>query len=173
MRDGVSAIQLGSEFDAFLFAPIDSEENGLMLSVVSALARLDIDPWREVAELTRMTKRAASQRLASLIAAVPDVSATRCLPTTIANRLIELLPRGDTSGSGPILGMKPTQSHSGGARLLAINVILMVGILCAQWAFASFMPPTHTEAVQVPNTGTTQPTATPTPQQSRGAQTIG
>jgi len=34
-----------SEFDDFLFAPIGDEKNGMLLSVISALARLDLDPW--------------------------------------------------------------------------------------------------------------------------------
>ncbi len=31
--------RLGSEFDDFLFAPVAEEKNGMLLSVVSALAR--------------------------------------------------------------------------------------------------------------------------------------
>ncbi len=42
---------LGSEFDNFLFAPIGVDKNGMVLSVVSALARLDVDPWEEAEEL--------------------------------------------------------------------------------------------------------------------------
>ena len=171
MRDGVTGMQLGSEFDAFLFASIDSEETGLMLSVASALARLDIDPWREAAELTRLTKSAANQRLAALIAALPNASATQSLPATIANRLTDLLPRGDSVGKGTILGAAVPLKEPDIVRVLAINVILMVGILCAQWAFSSLMPPVSADAVQVPTTGTTQPM--PTAPQGRGAQTIG
>jgi hypothetical protein len=41
----------GSDFDAFLFAPVGEERNGMLLSVLSALARLDVDPWQEAARL--------------------------------------------------------------------------------------------------------------------------
>lgn len=41
-----------SEFNAFVFAPIGEERNGMLLSVMSALARRDIDPWQEAARLT-------------------------------------------------------------------------------------------------------------------------
>ena len=44
---------LGSEFDDFLFAPIGDDRNDMPLSVLSALARLDVDPWEEAAELAR------------------------------------------------------------------------------------------------------------------------
>ena len=35
---------LGSGFDAFLFAVIGEDRNGMALSVVSMLARMDLDP---------------------------------------------------------------------------------------------------------------------------------
>jgi hypothetical protein len=60
-----------TEFDAFLFAPIGEKKNGMLLSV-SALARLDRDPWREAAELARMPNETAKQRLTSLIEALPN-----------------------------------------------------------------------------------------------------
>jgi hypothetical protein len=68
---------LGPEFDAFLFASVDPEGEGASLSVLSALARLDVDPWREAAELARMPREVANQRLTSLIAALPDAPAAR------------------------------------------------------------------------------------------------
>jgi hypothetical protein len=47
---------LGSEFDNFLFAPIGNDRNGMVLSVVSALAQLDVDPWQEADELVPAIK---------------------------------------------------------------------------------------------------------------------
>ncbi|MGO9740546.1 MAG: hypothetical protein ACLPN5_03340 [Roseiarcus sp.] len=35
---------LGREFDDFLFAPIGEDRNGTTLSVLSALARMEVDP---------------------------------------------------------------------------------------------------------------------------------
>jgi hypothetical protein len=52
---------LGSEFDDFLFAPIGEDRNDMPLSVLSALARLDIDPWHEAAELARLPGETATQ----------------------------------------------------------------------------------------------------------------
>ncbi len=54
---------LGREFDNFLFAPIDDDQNGPPLSVVSALARLDVDPWNEAEGLARMPRDQAKERL--------------------------------------------------------------------------------------------------------------
>jgi hypothetical protein len=47
MSSSASVSVLGTEFDDFLFAPIGEDRNDMPLSVLSALARLDIDPWQE------------------------------------------------------------------------------------------------------------------------------
>src|ERR1700678_839363 len=83
----------GSEFDSFLFAPIGEDRNGLLLSVLSALARLDVDPWQEAARLALLPRDAAIQRLASLIAALPDSPSAHQDPGTVAGGLLALLPR--------------------------------------------------------------------------------
>ena len=93
MTRSVSISYLGSEFDDFLFAPIGEERNGMLLSVLSALARLDVDPWQEAAKLARLPGETAIQRLASLIAGLPDGPSMHLDPGTIAARLIALLPR--------------------------------------------------------------------------------
>jgi hypothetical protein len=36
-----------AEFNDFLFAPIGEDSNGMLVSVLSGLARLDVDPWQE------------------------------------------------------------------------------------------------------------------------------
>ena len=68
MTHSASVSHLGSEFDDFLFAPIGEDRNGMLLSVLSALARLDVDPWQEAAQLAGLPGETATQRLASLIA---------------------------------------------------------------------------------------------------------
>ena len=65
----------------------------MLLSVLSALARLDIDPWQEAAKLARLPGETATQRLAALIAELPDEPSADPDPVTIAARLIALLPR--------------------------------------------------------------------------------
>jgi hypothetical protein len=59
------------EFDDFLYAPIGADGGEMPLSVLSALARLDLDPWQEAAELSELPKGTATQRLAALIARLP------------------------------------------------------------------------------------------------------
>jgi hypothetical protein len=81
-----------SQFDDFLFASIGQEHNGMLLSVVSALARLDIDPWAEAANLAKMSTEAAIERMRLLIASLPEQSSVSSDPEAIAARLIALLP---------------------------------------------------------------------------------
>jgi hypothetical protein len=63
------------------------------LTVLSALARLDLDPWKEAAELSDLPRDSATQRLASLIARLPGGRWTQTEARGIAHRLIDLLPR--------------------------------------------------------------------------------
>src|SRR5580658_6531086 len=84
---------LAAEFDDFLFASIGEERNGMLLSVVSALARLNVDPWQEAANLAQLPRTTATRRLASLIADLPDRPSTALAPGPNAARLVAHLPR--------------------------------------------------------------------------------
>jgi hypothetical protein len=85
------------EFNDFLYAPIGAYRNEMPLSVLSALARLDLDPWQEASELSDLPKDTAKQRLASLIARLPGGRWARADSRAIAERLIDLLPRPSSS----------------------------------------------------------------------------
>jgi hypothetical protein len=85
------------EFDDFLHAAIGMEGNEMPLSVLSALARLNVDPWAEAAELSELPRDTAAQKLASLIAQLPVGRWARADSRAIADRLIELLPRRSSS----------------------------------------------------------------------------
>lgn len=90
-----------SEFNEFLFARVGEEGNGMPLSVVSALARLDLDPWKEAARLSDLPKELAAAALDGLIGRLPAGSWERSDSQKIAARLIELLPRrGPVAQSG-------------------------------------------------------------------------
>ena len=89
------ALLIGPEFDEFLCAPIGADRNGTSLSVLSALARLNVDPWQEATSLALMPREAAVVRLTALIDALPN-EGTIGIPTTIAADLVALLPRGNS-----------------------------------------------------------------------------
>ena len=93
MKPRASHFPLGSEYDNFLFAPIGDDRNGMPLSVVSLLGRMDLDPWEEAARLAGLPADAAVQKLALLLRALPDQSMLQADPDGAATRLIALLPR--------------------------------------------------------------------------------
>jgi hypothetical protein len=97
----VSVTFFRPEFDGFLYALIGADKNEMPLSVLSALARLDVDPWEEAAELSALPKDTAVQRLAASIARLPGGRWTRADAKPIADRLIELLPRRNGSTMRP------------------------------------------------------------------------
>src|SRR5271165_5015170 len=88
---------IGPEFDEFLGAPIGVDRNGTTLSVLSALARLDVDPWQEATSLARMPREAAAERLTALIDALPREPASASPSQTSAADLVALLPNGKTA----------------------------------------------------------------------------
>jgi len=79
-------------FDPFLQASVDEDRKERLFSVMSALARLDLDPWSEAAELAALPTDAAVARLTGLIASLPDSSATPRDAAGIATRLVARLP---------------------------------------------------------------------------------
>jgi hypothetical protein len=81
------------DFDAFLFASVGEERNGMRLTVVSALARRGLDPWQEAHRLAAMSKPTAADRLAQLIALLPSGASAASDMHAIAARLVELLPK--------------------------------------------------------------------------------
>jgi hypothetical protein len=85
---------IGPEFDEFLGASIGEDRNGTGLSVLSALARLDVDPWKEATSLARMPREAAAMRLTELIEALPLAAASAIPSRMSAANLVALLPKG-------------------------------------------------------------------------------
>ncbi|HUW80105.1 MAG TPA: hypothetical protein VMV54_04310, partial [Acidocella sp.] len=56
-----------ARYDGFLFAKVADESNGMQLSVLSALARMNVDPWEEATRLAAMPKALAEKALVSIL----------------------------------------------------------------------------------------------------------
>lgn len=82
---------LGSQYDAFLFASL-CETDETTLSVLSLLARQDVDPWQEAARLTQLSRVEAINSLAARIWKLNCERWSQSEASTIATRLVELLP---------------------------------------------------------------------------------
>lgn len=154
-------VRLGSEYNAFLFAPIGEEASGLKLSVLSALARQNIDPWQEAATLARLSTSAARSRLAGAITAALGRTSDA---DNVAAHLIVLLPRTapvlapatDLASRLRALGNRPRGNLSSmGGRELLVMILVMAGLTIGM----NYLLPHHkpTAHLTVQSTTTSQP----------------
>jgi hypothetical protein len=158
MTRTTSLAPLGSEFDSFLFAPVGEDKNGMLLSVVSALARLDIDPWQEAGELTRLPREAAIARLASWIAALPDRPSANPDPGMTAGRLIALLPHQTGSNTPPSpQGVHGTGQGTNSRVVSYVVLIVLAFLLGAQFIIASRAPQAKSDNTHAPPSSTVAP----------------
>ncbi|MGD1876113.1 MAG: hypothetical protein ACFB13_01270 [Kiloniellaceae bacterium] len=93
-----------SEFNDFLFAFVGEEKSGLSLTVLSAMARLGLDPWAEAARLSGLTKEAATSALTETISGLPEGDWKAKDLRAIAARLVSFLPKRGTSSAKPSQG---------------------------------------------------------------------
>lgn len=152
--------QFRSEFDDFLYAPVDEGNSGTFLSVLSALARSDVDPWREAANLAQMSRESATQRLASLIVALPGGLFAHLDSRTVAARLIARLPRA-SSITAEVRGASPQAGAVTNSR--AIMYVVIINVIFTALAFGSqYFTAEHQASVRVihsdvPSPGITAP----------------
>ena len=92
---------LHSDLNDFLFASVGDEQNGMPLSVISALTRLGLEPWEEAARLAALPKALAAEALAPMIARLSLAWGQRSDNLAIAQRVVGLLPmRGQMAEPG-------------------------------------------------------------------------
>jgi hypothetical protein len=93
-----------SPYNAFLFATVGEEKEGVPLSVFSALTRLGYDPWREAERLAALPQETAARAFAVTIAMLPEGDWNAADVEMMAARLVGWLPgpgRGIALGAGP------------------------------------------------------------------------
>jgi hypothetical protein len=163
MKRSGSVSSLGSEFDDFLLASIGDDNNGMQLSVLSALARLDVDPWKEAATLARLPGDAATRKLTSLIAALPAGPSARPDSGTIAARLILLLPRLVSSdvASRPAVPGIGAVTRSPILTYLILYAIFMLFMVAFQWLAASPQVPAPANSAPAPPDSSVSPHPSP------------
>ena len=120
------------EYDSFLFAPVGEEVDGIPLSVLSALSRLNLDPRDEAARLAQLTEETAADQLASMIGRLSDRRWSLSEARRIAGRLVERLPMA-TAASKPerfesSAAPKPASEPSQFLVYLALLIALLVGL---------------------------------------------
>jgi len=96
---------LSPEYDAFLYAVICNEKNGMHLTMASAIARSGADPWREAARISKLQKEAAFGVLAQLISSHECAEQKSANDQMTLDRLFSLLPK-----SRPVLAINIADS---------------------------------------------------------------
>ena len=89
-----------SQYDAFLYASV-CQTDEMTLSVLSVLARQDVDPWQEADRLAQLSRDQATNSLASKIWKSNSERWSPSEASIQAVRLIELLPSHSRPGSNP------------------------------------------------------------------------
>jgi len=131
-----------SAFSHFLYATVGDDKNGMALTVLSTLARQNVDPWQEAAYLSRLPRETAMQRIRSRLETIPgDPSLVD--RTAIAERLLALLPGPRAMPESP--GAFLRQLHAGikraGSSELSLVLIYVILMSVGGWVFASSMEP--------------------------------
>lgn len=80
------------EFERFLYASVGDDRSGCVVTMLSMLARLGLDPWSEAADLAALGRVAAGARLALLLSRFRDVPALGRDQGSFARELVLLLP---------------------------------------------------------------------------------
>ena len=145
---GASVSFFRPEFNDFLYAPIVAEKSEMPLSVLSALSRLDVDPWQEAAELSELPTDTATQRLVSLLARLPAGPWAQADSWAIADRLIELLPRGSPKGQVAETG-RGLHAMTG-STLAKMLICAALGVTALIIMAASREPSSRTDQADVP-----------------------
>lgn len=82
---------LRTDFNDFLFSSIANDENGMHLTMLSALARSGVDPWEEAASIAALSRESATQKLVQLFAGMPNGPAPGDQTASVAARLVAQL----------------------------------------------------------------------------------
>lgn len=168
MNHTIVATAANAQFDDFLYATIGEEGHGMLLSVLSALARVNVDPWEEADRLARLPRTVAARTLATLLDKLPVGLSDRPDSTALATRLIALLPTRVASGSRPpVTGVAP----DAGISLQPITVYIFICLIFTLFLMLSrwlAMPPARAQgpaatAAQPGSNAIPAPALTPTP----------
>lgn len=81
-----------SGYNAFLFADVGDDLNGSPVTLLSALARLDRDPWVQAAKWAKLSQAEAVDDLVACIRAMQLTPHALAAAGVTARRLIKLLP---------------------------------------------------------------------------------
>lgn len=128
-------------FNSFLYAGIGDDKNGMELTLLSALARQNMDPWQKAADLSRLPGRAAMLTLETWLKSVPGHESP-LERSALAGRLLSLLPQPgaiearDSNRSR----VAPQTEHSPHASEMILVLTYFISMVLAGWYFSENTP---------------------------------
>ncbi|MDP5220943.1 hypothetical protein Q5Y75_27535 [Ruegeria sp. 2205SS24-7] len=122
----------GSDYDAFLFAKVGEDRSGAAVTVLSALARLDLEPRTEARVLSRLGPEDAQARLTTHFEAITDIPALALASESRASKLVSLLPK-----HAPLRISNSLEAGTSSFPKLSISWTMMalVGVVVLTWFF--------------------------------------
>jgi hypothetical protein len=137
---------LNARYEDFLFAPVCEDANGMRLSVISALARTNVDPWEEATRLAAMPKAIAEKTLLSILDLVSGRSWKSPEAAAIAARLVRLLPQSGEAATMAATGTANTAPGIAKVLNLQKNYWWLWVMTLVMALVMSFMMPHHQAA---------------------------
>ena len=135
----------------------------MRVSVLSAMARMGLDPWQEAGELACLSGKAATERMTSLIAALPDGSLTDVDLSAIPARLIALLPHQSRSNIPSHEALSGTGSTADFRAVILGYAIYIVLMFTAQWIVIGGLPSAQVDDAAAPAFSEVLPQKLPPP----------
>jgi hypothetical protein len=138
MNSAAQNVRRGSEFDKFLFTLLGDDQNGLPLSIVSLLARMNVDPWQEAGTLDALPAEAAVRRLTFSLDTLTDPKLRQAISETRVLRLLALLPRqAPAAVQTPVASANPVVTPRPWTRIRTIIFIATAIVLVGSQIFAA------------------------------------
>lgn len=122
---------LPPDLGLFLSAGIGVERSGMTLTVLSALARLDLDPWDEAGRLSKLSRQEAADSFAGSLAMLPAMPSW---PQGTTARLVALLPKDGSLRPAPATqpataSLRALRQRAALLALLVVAVVLALGVI--------------------------------------------
>jgi hypothetical protein len=152
---------------------VGEDKNGMPLTVLSALARVDVDPWEEASKLTQLPQESAVTQLASLLGAPRNVPVEGLDSSRIAAALIALLPPFPRDRVPPVL--KAAHAQAGPIKNPAVVSTLLtvmtfvIFMMLSQWLMGGLEAARPVQPPPIPVPATESPS---TPTSSEGRQNV-
>lgn len=124
---------LPADLEAFLFARVWGDGPGTPLSVLSAMARLDIDPWTEAARLAALPREKAAVALAAILCRLPGRNLGAPDIAAIADRLVTLLPEHGSSAPVRDGDVPARRTGNAGSWLLLAFLASLAALTVSGW----------------------------------------